>query len=190
MPGSGTSWDVRVSVQARGTEDAPWNGHLAAGVLIDTDQILVPEPDSALLDAEQEFEALIFSTPLDMRNPIDRIRPRQVEISWLEGREDRPLAAAIRLAGSSRHLPMFGRVNGCKLTEVLGEVGYNLWMALEAMALIPSGVHEPPSEEVFRTLAEYERAQRQPWRRTHVNPPTRCYLICCILPGCEPCPPY
>ena len=107
-----TPTGVHVSIQDRGAENAPWEGHLATGVLVDRDKVLVPGPVDALLDEIREFEVLIFRTPLRSEDPIERLRPTRVEVLRSADDLDRALAIILSVGSPSRYLPI-GTIDGC-----------------------------------------------------------------------------
>jgi hypothetical protein len=99
-----------ISLQARGNEDTPWAGHLATGLLVDNDMVMVPAPPGSILDPGIEFEALVIPEPLDVGNSIERLRPARVDVLRLRTAMDSPLIAFVKLAQPSRHPPMMRRL--------------------------------------------------------------------------------
>jgi hypothetical protein len=185
MPEYGISKSVHVSLQRRGMQDTPWKGHLASGVLVDHDEVVVPAPPAALLDGETEFEALIFERRPRPDRLIEWIPPTRVKAYYV--REVRgAIAATVRLARPSRHQPRFRAVDSRAFDDKLEETGYDVWRTFVELDLIPGDLSERPSNDVFHQIVAIAAKQRQPWI-THVPyPRSICWLPFCMVHR----PPY
>jgi hypothetical protein len=167
MPDTGVAVEVVVSLQARGFEDDPGAGHLAAGVLGDPGVVLVPSPTDALLAAAGAFEALVIPLPLEANLQIERIDAWCMEVMLVDGAAGLA-AAVIKLARPSRHPSAMAPFQGPKLAAALDGNGGDLWAALEGLGIVREGLRDGPGADVFGRLPEIERAQRRPHVREHV----------------------
>ena len=179
------SGQLLVSIQALGHPDTPEDGHLAAGILVDPDRVLVPGP-SPVADPEREFEVLLFAASPHWDRPVERIRPVRVETFRDSADPSVVLWTLIGLARPSVHAPMVGRVSGGDVDPRSGGPHAGLAAALVAAGLVDAVVLERPSAEVWQSLVRVERAQRRPLRRDVPVPPD--WGWCDLLPFCDPCP--
>jgi hypothetical protein len=188
MPPTDTGVDVVVSLQVRGAEDRPWEGHLAAGLLFDIDVVVAPTPPSSLLDRSIEFEVLIIPMQLRSSDLVERIRPARIDVLRLQGTPDPPIAAIIRLTQPSRHPLMLGSYDECDLRRAFRDHG-DMWAALESLEAIPGGLRDGPSQDVLRRVPQIEREQRLALRRDYEIPSFNNWPWCIFTPRCEPCNP-
>jgi hypothetical protein len=189
--------DLAVWLQVRGADAAAGDAHLAAGVLLDTDVVLIPSPPDALLDPSLELEVVVIPIPLALERAVERIRPARIDVLYLGGPEAPPSSAVIKLASPSRHPIMVAEYDGCDLNQSLAESGGDMWSSLERVGAIPAGLRDGPPVEVLQGLAEVELVQRRPVRRKWVlglpsgddGPSPYWPLPCWLSPRCEPCDP-
>lgn len=185
------SFDLAISLQVRGAETEPWNGHLAAGVLLDADVVLVPSPPDLLLDPLREFEVVVIPMPLRPERTVERIRPTRIDVLYVGGMEEPPACAIIKLAAPSRYPIMVAAFDECELNRALEQYRGDLWTSLEWVGAIPTGLRDGPPTEVLRRLPEVELEQRRPLQRQFVldvaSGGTWPWPWCLLTPRCEPC---
>jgi hypothetical protein len=185
VPEVGTSTNLAVSIQARGNDDAPWEGHLATGVLTARDQVLVPGHVEEIHDPQREFEVLIFTSPPSRESPVDRIVPTHVDTYHVGGRS---VGTVIKLGRPSSHLPMVPDVDGCTFGRAMEASGGDLRRTLETLGLIGPGALDRPDDEVFSALPRLEWQQRRPWQRDIVLDGRPGSWWCpTFLISCHPC---
>ncbi|WP_187399536.1 hypothetical protein [Micromonospora sp. AP08] len=156
--------DIRVSVQDRSLPDRV-AGHVATGILVDADAILVPNPPARLLEADLDAEVLIFPTDL---SPHIAIEARPVwKWSTFRVGDGQPLAAVAKLERSSRYVAQVGRADAATLAVALGETRGDLWEALRSQRLIRDGI-ECVDADLLTRASELERIQRRPRNPEHV----------------------
>jgi hypothetical protein len=202
MPPIDPPVDVVVSLQVRGAEDRPWDGHLAAGLLTDTDLVVVPGPPSSVLNESVELEVLIIPARwgeqggLQVREdrPVERIRPARIDVLQLgRGAPDRTIAAGIKLAYPSNYAYLPGApLDGCELRRALHRFDGDLWAALEDLGHVRRGLRDGLPEAELRRLPPIEREHRQPLRRSlvfHSLDPMTGVFCPWWIPWCEPCDP-
>ncbi|MFI9007780.1 hypothetical protein ACIGNX_11185 [Actinosynnema sp. NPDC053489] len=155
--------DVRlvVSVQARGFEEKPWEGHLATGLLTGPAEVLVPAAGDNLAEAVDGIDLLVLPLPLGPGGRVERLVAERVAFcapSWGDGRR----FAVLRAANDSRHEPTVGRFTECELAEALRRHEGDLWAALESLGAIEPGSRDAVTPELLRQVPEVEAAQRRP----------------------------
>jgi hypothetical protein len=153
-----------VSIQDRLAPDRV-AGHLATGILVDGDVVLVPAPPEALFDRERQFEVLIFPTELTEHSKIDALDCWKFGSFALEDRERRPVAMTGRLTHHSTYAAQIGEVDARRLASTLEERVGDLWAALRELDAIPSDIHDI-GPDLLERVGRIEREQRLP-KRTH-----------------------
>lgn len=163
--GTSVHADIRVSIQDRSAPDRV-SGHLATGILVDADAVLVPNPPQAVLDGDRDLEVVIFPVDLDEHRPIDVLTGWKWSRFALAGQERRPTAAIAKLAHHATYAAQIGEVDSRALAELTAEFDGDLWAALTRLRAVPPGIDEIDRDLLAR-LGEVERAQREPRRAAH-----------------------
>jgi hypothetical protein len=141
-------------------------GHLATGILVDGDVVLIPAPPATLFDRERQFEVLIFPTELNDHSKIDSLDCWKFGSFALEDSEHHPVAMTGRLAHHSTYAAQIGEVDSRHLASTLEESGGDLWAALRELDALPRGIHEISPEQLAE-VGRIERGQRLPKRTRH-----------------------
>jgi hypothetical protein len=161
--GSAIRADIRVSIQDRNAPDRV-SGHVATGILVDGDIVLVPnivfEDDSG----GRELEALIFPTELDEHSRIDKEDIWKLTLFSLHGRE--PFATSGRLLHHSSYAAQIGEVDSGVLASTLELTDGDLWEAIIRLGAVRPEIREI-DPGLLERVTEIERAQRQPKRNSH-----------------------
>ena len=179
--------ELAVSIQADDARGEPWRGHLAAGVLLDTDLVLVPDPPQRLVDGSVTVEALFVPLPFTAAGRVERIRPDRLDVLRPAG-PDGPAAAVLRLSRPVRHPARLPGYDGCALNEALRRTGDDLWAALIEIGIATGATRDGPPEEIQRLLPEVERRQWRHQIRVHDGNPLGNW-VCFFSPKCRPCSP-
>ncbi|RIV41555.1 hypothetical protein [Micromonospora radicis] len=176
--------EIRVSVQDRRASDRA-AGHLAVGVLIDGDQVLVPNPPERLLDPHADLEVVVFPVGLEERLPVE------VAPVWKWRRfaltDQAPLALIASLGHASGYSSQVGRVDAAALAEGIEAAGGDLWEALRRQRVVTDDAHVV-DDDLLRRVGELEQAQREPRRAEHRFDSLReltggfCILFCFCQP--------
>ncbi len=161
--GSATRADIRVSIQDRQAPDRV-AGHLATGILVDGDVVLIPSPPETLFDRDRQFEVLIFPTELEDHSKIDVLDCWKFGSFALEGR-DRAVAMTGRLTHHSTYAAQIGEVEARRLASTLEHTDGDLWAALRELDAVPRGIDEIDPEQLA-AVSRIEGEQRLP-KRTH-----------------------
>ncbi|MFE2751680.1 hypothetical protein ACFXGA_06715 [Actinosynnema sp. NPDC059335] len=182
---TGSNVPLVVSVQAHGFEEKPWEGHLATGVLVAPDEVLVPSAPAELAEATGGLDLLLLPLPLDEGRRIERLPVEGVLLSATrEGGDER--LAVLRVGNPSRHAPQVRPFRGTDLDEAVRAHDGDLWAALEAVDAVSPGVRDAITPDLLRQAAAVEEAQRAPRRDEHSlapGPASLCPVIkACILP--------
>jgi len=155
--------DIRVSIQDRSAPDRA-SGHLAAGVLVDADVVLVPNPPKRLFAPDLDAEVLVFPVDLEPRLAVE------APPIWKWGRfavgDEGPLAVTAKLGRPSIYSAQIGRADAAALAAEVGRTGGDLWEALRRQRIIPEGIDQLGPELLARA-GELELAQREPRRADH-----------------------
>ncbi len=162
--GSATRADIRVSIQDSSAADRV-SGHVATGILVDGDAVLIPAPPPALFDRERQFEVLIFPTELHDHAKIDSLDCWKFSSFALDRRSE-PVAVTGRLTHHSTYAAQIGEVDARRLASTLEESGGDLWAALWELDALPRGIHEI-SPEQLATVTGIEREQRRAKHTSH-----------------------
>jgi hypothetical protein len=176
--------DIRVSIQDRAAPDRV-TGHLAAGVLVDGDLVLVPDPPERLFDPALDLEVLIFPTNLPDRLPVE------APPVWKWGRfavGDRPpLAATAKLGRTSVYSAQIGKADAPALAAAVEAAEGRLWPALRDQRIITDELWTIDPDLLARA-GELERAQREPRRADHRfdSVPALTDGLCILFCFCEP----
>ncbi|GAB4048336.1 hypothetical protein [Catellatospora paridis] len=163
--GTSVHADIRVSVQDRSAPDRV-SGHLAAGILVDADAVLVPRPSPELLDPSRDLEIVVFPTDLAEHTPVDVLTGWKWSRFALRGQEKQPTAAVAKLAHHATYGAQIGEVDSGELARLTAELDGDLWAALTRLEAVPPGIGEIDPALLAR-LGEVERAQRVPRRAEH-----------------------
>jgi hypothetical protein len=155
--------DLRVSVQARGARDLV-EGHIAGGVLADSNLVVVPNPPRVLLDEVFEFDMWIIPVPVEPDKAIEVIDPDKKNFMSMRENPGEPTVAYIELAHRSIYASQVGRCDGRELGRALRENGGDMWEALVSVGTIPARVGRDLSPETLLAAAEAEQLQRRPRR--------------------------
>jgi len=179
--------DLVVSLQLRGSTE-PWRAHLAAGVLLTPDRVLVPQPVAALLDPAVEFEVVVIPLPLVAGGVVERFAPARVDLVRVAD-DVLPRAAVVALAAPSRYPATVTGFDACRVRDAVVAHGGDLWSALESERMVPPGLRVGPGEAVLRDATDVERRQRSPVRDDHVFIDVNPWInwICNLTPICDPC---
>ncbi|SBT41960.1 hypothetical protein [Micromonospora auratinigra] len=175
--------DIRVSVQDRAAPDRA-AGHLATGVLVDGDLVLVPDPPERLFDPALDLEVLIFPA-----GPAERL-PVEAPPVWKWGRfavgDREPLAATAKLGRPSVYSAQIGRADAAALADAAERTG-GLWAALREQGVLVGEV-DAVDADLLRRAGELERAQREPRRAAHRFDSTAALTdgLCILFCFCEP----
>ncbi|NJP92029.1 hypothetical protein HCN51_21625 [Nonomuraea sp. FMUSA5-5] len=135
-------------------------GHLAAGVLGDSNVVLVPDPPAALLQTSEEIEVLIAPNPPTKNMLIERHEIAQRVTYALRGRAN-PVVAAFQLVERSRYASQMYSFDPVEVGRVLEENGGCFWKALVRVGAVPPKIRKV-SEKFLREANEKERIQRRP----------------------------
>jgi hypothetical protein len=154
-----------VSIQDRLAPDRV-AGHLATGILVDGDVVLIPSPPETLFDRERQFEVLIFPTELTEHSKIDALDCWKLSSFALEDRDGRAVAMTGRLSHHSTYAAQIGEVDSRRLASTLEDSGGDLWAALWELDALPRGVHEIPPD-LLAAAGRIEREQHLPKRNHH-----------------------
>jgi hypothetical protein len=178
--GSAIRTDIRVSIQDRRAPDR-LSGHLATGILVDGDLVLVP---NQAFDDRLDLEVLIFSTDVNEHSAIDVIDAWKWSLFNVRGRT---LASTAKLLHHSTYAAQIGEVGSDALGSALEDLDGDVWEALLRLGAVPPGINAiDPSW--LATVTEVERAQRQPKRAVHELgsyhdvPPIWCIFFCFCHP--------
>jgi hypothetical protein len=155
--------ELRVSVQAYEAVDLV-SGHLAPGLLLDSDLVLVPAPPDEVWEPGADPMVVIIPVERRLEKAVERLPTRKITTIGLG--DDRPGAALITLLGHSRYAAQVGHPDPAALRKALLEHDGDFPRAFEAL-----GVLRPDQLQVPRDLlAEAglrERRQRLPRRADH-----------------------
>jgi hypothetical protein len=154
--------DIRVSVQAVGAPD--WRaGHLAVGLLADSDVLLVPAPPPQVYDAEADLQAVIMPARPGLEAAVERC--------WISKRvtmrvgDGTPLVLIASLHDHSRYAAQVGRVDADALRRALLDNGGDF-----RAAFVEVGLARPEQFDLSGDLlAESERLERVQHRSRHVG---------------------
>jgi hypothetical protein len=158
--GSAISADIRVSIQDIYAPDRV-TGHLATGILVDGDAVLIP---NTVLDEGRAVQALIFPVESNEHSKIDREDLWKLTTFSLHRRE--PFATSGRLLHHSSYAAQVGEVNSAELASILDANGGDLWDAFIRLGAIPPEIREI-DRRLLERVDEIERLQRQPKRSSH-----------------------
>ncbi|QOC91789.1 hypothetical protein [Micromonospora craniellae] len=176
--------EIRVSIQDRRATDRA-AGHLAAGVLIDGDQVLVPDPPKLLLDPHADLEVVIFPAGLDEHLPVEAAPVWKWRRFGLTDRA--PLAFVASLGRTSGYRAQVGHADPAALAEAIEAAGGDLWEALRRQEVVKDDIHLI-DDDLLRRVGELEQAQREPRRAEHRFDSLRdltggfCILFCFCQP--------
>jgi hypothetical protein len=140
-------------------------GHLATGILVDGDAVLIPAPPESLFDRDRQYQALIFPTELHEHAKIDALDCWKVSSFALEHADGRPVAITARLSHHSTYAAQIGEVDAGRLASTLERSRGDLWAALRELDALPRGIHVIDPEQLAE-VSRIERDQGLP-KRTH-----------------------
>lgn len=158
--GSAIRADIRVSIQDRHAPDRV-SGHLATGILVDGDQLLVPNHS---FDEGLELEALIFPVEPDVHSRIDVEPIWKFSLFSLHGRE--PFAVSGRMLHHSSYAAQVGDVNSAELASTLEATRGDLWEAFIRLGTIDPAIRDI-DPGLLERVTEIERLQRQAKHNAH-----------------------
>ncbi|MFT7839680.1 hypothetical protein Q5530_26350 [Saccharothrix sp. BKS2] len=181
--------DVRlvVSVQARGFEAAPWEGHLVTGVLVTPDEVLVPAGAAVLTGAAAGIDLLVLPLApdpggLDTDRRLERLAGVRVRFVPTGGGGE---AGGVSAANASRYRPRRRRVTREALDRSVAEHDHDVWAALEALGVVEEGLRDAVTDELLRAVPAVEDAQRRIRFQHHLDDvPDPCSSLCCLVGGC------
>lgn len=150
-----------VSVQARGFEEKPWEGHLATGLLNKPGVVLVPLATEGIAEAVDGIDLVVLPLPLGEGGRVERLVAERVTFCLLPGGKGKRFAL-IRMANDSRHKPNVGDFTEEQLEEALKRHEGDLWAALDSLGVIEPGSRDAVTPELLRRVPEVEAAQRRP----------------------------
>ncbi|GAA0463772.1 hypothetical protein [Streptomyces olivaceiscleroticus] len=149
-----------VSIQRADTHDAVV-GHLAWGVLVGPDLVVVPGPVDWLRDEKMPVEVLLAPKPTTGTAPgfIERIK---VESATTLGLSTEPAGAVafLQLAQESRFRPVGEEYQRQQLLAPLHE-NPDVWRAFESVGAVPAGVRELPAAELLSPVRDWETDHRR-----------------------------
>lgn len=179
--------DVRlvVSVQIAGFDEKPQEGHLATGLLVSPDQVLVPAAPAGLPEAAEGVDLLVLPLPLGEGGRIERLRAERLLVADARSGDERGRFAVIRMANASRHQPSVGEFTGCELDAELRANEGDLWAALEAIGAVPAGAREAITPELLREVPAVEQEQRRPVFENPGLVPGPEPGVCQFIPVCK-----
>ncbi len=182
---SGSNVRLVVSVQARGFAEKPWEGHLATGLLVAPDEVLVPSAPAELAEAGEGIDLLVLPLPLDGGGRVERLAVERVLMASTlpDGGGDR--LAVLGFGNASRHEPQVTGFSGPDLDAAVREHQGDLWAALETIGAIAPGVRDALTPDLLRQAATTEDAQRAPAfeHRALAPGPAR---LCPVIKVCAP----
>jgi hypothetical protein len=155
--GSAIRADIRVSIQDRNAPDRV-SGHLATGILVDGDVVLVP---NRVFEEGLQLEALVFPVELDEHSRIDSENVWKLTTFSVRGQKS--VAVSGKMAHHSSYAAQVGEVNAAELASAWESAGGDLWEAFIRLGAISPEIREI-DPGLLERVTEIERAQRQPKR--------------------------
>lgn len=149
-----------MSIQDRNAADRV-SGHLATGILVDGDIVLVP---NTFFEEDLELEVLIFPAELDEHSRIDREDIWKFSFYSLHG--GKPVAASGRMLHHSTYAAQVGEVDAGELASTLEATGGDLWEAFIRLGAVRPEIRDI-DRDLLERLTQIERAQRKPKRAIH-----------------------
>ncbi|MEU4513622.1 hypothetical protein AB0G05_29335 [Nonomuraea wenchangensis] len=153
------SADLRVSVQLKKAPDRV-AGHLAVGVLGDSNVVLVPDPPAALLETDEEIEVLIAPNPPTRNMLVERHEVCR-RVTYAVGGREGIVVAAFELVQRSRYASQMDTFDPAEVGRVLEENGGRFGDALVHVGAISPKIRKI-SDRFLREAYEKERIQRRP----------------------------
>jgi hypothetical protein len=177
-----------VSIQRSTTADAV-AGHLASGLLIDRDRVVVPGPLDWLEDLAAPFLVLLASKLRDGSGVVERIGVDQASVIGLRDRPD-DVVAFLELLHPAQHRPTYTGEFAPEAVTDLVVAGSAIWPALRDVGAVREPVWDRPLTEMLETVVEWERQLRRTLvlDRKFVTRETIGIDICCWF-GCKTCDP-
>jgi hypothetical protein len=162
-------------------------GHLAWGVLIDSDLVVVPGPLDWLLDPTVQFDVLLASGRRNGPGVVERLKADQAEVVGLQANPD-GAAAVLRLASPSIHKPSRGGAFDAQELGARLAAASSVWEALESVGEVPTGLLDLPVDRVLGPVNEWELIRRRDLVGINLSPTFDEAGIkwCCIFRRC-PC---
>jgi hypothetical protein len=187
MPARGVP--LVVSIQRSAVANAV-EGHLASGVLIDRDRVVVPGPLGWLDDPALPIEVLVASALQDDTGVVERIGIDQVDVIGVQDRPDDAIAV-LDLLHSAQHRPAYSAAFEAQPLTNLVAGGRAMWPALRELRIVPDVLEDRPLWEVLQAVMVWERTLRLDLVRSRefVTPDMIGARLCCFLGGCEDCDP-
>ncbi|GAA1296811.1 hypothetical protein [Saccharothrix xinjiangensis] len=161
---SGSDVRLVVSVQARGFEDVPWEGHLVTGFLIAPDEVVVPAGAEVLTKAADGIDLLVLplapdSDHLDPARRLERLAGVRVRLVPT-GKGDK--AGNVTAANASRYRPDRREVTRDEFNRALAAHDHDVWAALEDLGVVETGLRDAVTDELLRAVPAAEDAWRRP----------------------------
>jgi hypothetical protein len=156
--------NIRVSVQDRRAADRA-AGHLATGVLVDGDVVLVPNPPASVLDPAADLEIVICPVDGDDHAPIDVI-PIWKWSPFHHTANEHATAVIARLRHHSTYGAQISPVDSSQLAALTEELGGDLWGALIQSQAVREEIATVDAKQLTSVGAR-EREQREPRRSSH-----------------------
>jgi hypothetical protein len=150
--------ELRISIQARNAQDLV-AGHLATGVLADSDLVMVPNPQLLVIDEAPDVQALVIPVPVSHEKTIERFDVQYALSMSLRSDPKTPIVLFLKLRQHSIYAPQVKQCRDRALGRELEKNGGNMWAAMETVGMIPTGLREGPSKAELRAAAEAENDQ-------------------------------
>lgn len=180
--------DLRVSVQLRAATSLV-DGHRAAGVLVESDMVWVPDPPAVFLADSRTHAIEIVISPFPVREEllIERIKVPVITTYEREG-NDRPALADLRLASRSRYAPQLREFSGADLARELEETGGDMQLALARIGAVSSDAFDVESSlkqmsQIVNLQGIPDRKPRQPFATYSDLVAAACKVTCRCIPG-------
>lgn len=152
--------DLRVSIQAYGAPDLG-AGHLAVGLLLDSDVVLIPVPPPQVYDSLADLEMVVIPVPPRAELAIERFLP--FKLVTIGVGDAPPLAALVTLQSHSRYASQVGHVPAEDLRRALLDHDGDFVDAFVALGVLrPEQVDIP--RDLLAEAGKVERIQRDPRR--------------------------
>jgi hypothetical protein len=185
--------DLRISIQRRGTTDVR-EGHLAVGLLLDSDSVMVPAPPPEWLSSA-DLEALIIPNPLRLDTAVERFRLNKMIVMGIgldTPTAGRPMAACLTLHGASRYASQVGHFDSAALGTAVLETGGDMRAALLSLGAVTTEQFEIDTR-LLDAATRFEREQSAPRHVIYSVDSLEKAPDICWIPGvcrCETTGPY
>jgi hypothetical protein len=186
MPARGVP--LVVSIQRSAVANAV-EGHLASGVLVDRDRVVVPGPLGWLDDSAVRLEVLLASELRDGTGVVERIGIDQVDVIGVQDRPDEAIAV-LDLLHPAQHRPAHSAAFEAQVLTDLVAGGSAVWPALRELHIVPDVLQDRPLHEALEAVVAWEGTLRLNLVRSRefVTPDMIGINICCLW-ACQDCHP-